>query len=323
MISGVLTRKARELTEQGSAFVIATVVRVQRPTSVEPGNVALVSGDGTIEGFVGGVCAQHSVRLYSLKAIERGRPLLLRILPDATGEAEAGEEDPDRTEELSSEDGTVTVQNPCLSGGAIEVFLEPVLPAPRVLVAGDSPIVAALQRIGPELGLTVVAAADGQAGRAAPAPGDLALVVAAHGRDELPVLRAALEAGVPYIGLVASRKRGVAVLEQLHADGVPDVLLGAIETPAGLDIGARTAAEIAVSILARIVEVRRRSAIAGALTDLAARPVTAVDPMCGMTVVVAGDTPSLEHAGGTIYFCCMGCKLKFEEQHGHHAAAAG
>ena len=137
--------------------MIATVVRVQRPTSVEPGDVALVCADGTIEGFVGGVCAQHSVRLYSLKAIENGQPALLRILPDGSGDD--GEENPDPTEEISNEDGTVTVQNPCLSGGAIEAFLEPVLPAPRVLLAGDSPIVAALERIGQEVGLEMAAGA--------------------------------------------------------------------------------------------------------------------------------------------------------------------
>ena len=236
--------------------MIATVVRVQRPTSVEPGNVALVRSDGTIEGFVGGVCAQHSVRLYSLQAIAEGKPLLLRILPDGPGpgsDLDSGEEeDPERTEEVSNEDGTVTVQNPCLSGGAIEVFLEPVLPAPRVLVAGDSPIVAALRRIGPELGLAIVAGD-------APAAGDLGLVVAAHGRDELGVLRAGLETGVPYVGLVASRKRGAAVVDQLRELGVAEEQIARIETPAGLDISARTAAEIALSILARIVEVRRRA----------------------------------------------------------------
>jgi xanthine dehydrogenase accessory factor len=313
MISGALSRTAKGLTEQGSAFVIATVVRVQRPTSVEPGNVALVRDDGTIEGFVGGVCAQHSVRLYSLQAIESGQALLLRILPDPerTDDTELDEEDPAKTEQLSAEDGTVTVQNPCLSGGAIELFLEPVLPAPRLVVAGDSPIVAALRRLAPELGLAL-AAGD------TPGPGDLGLVVAAHGRDELGVLRAALEAGVPYVGLVASRKRGTAVLDQLRELGVPENLLERVETPAGLDISARTASEIALSILARIVEVRRSQQ---APVSTAARPYTAVDPICGMTVVVGADTPSLKHAGGTIYFCCMGCKLKFEERHGYAAAA--
>ncbi len=336
MIAGALTRTARELTEQGSPFVIATVVRVQRPTSVEPGNAALVRGDGTIEGFVGGVCAQHSVRLYSLQAIAEGKPLLLRILPESPGgdsakspdgdgakspggDSGAGSagaepadvEDPELTEEVSNEDGTVTVQNPCLSGGAIEVFLEPVLPAPRVLVAGDSPIVAALRRIGPELGLAIVAGD-------APAAGDLGLIVAAHGRDELGVLRAGLESGVPYVGLVASRKRGSAVIDQLREFGVDEEQIARVETPAGLDISARTAGEIALSILARIVEVRRRQSIP---TDAVERPNTALDPICGMTVVVGADTPSLINAGQPVYFCCLGCKLKFGDQHGDTAVA--
>ncbi len=313
MMSGALRDRARELTKAGSAFVIATVVRVERPTSVEPGDVALVRDDGTIEGFVGGVCAQHSVRVYSLKALETGQPLLLRILPDAdVPEDSAGEEDPALTEVLSYEEGTVTVQNPCLSGGAIEAFLEPVLPAPRVLVAGDSPIVAALARIGPEVGLDFITAGAGT-GESIPAAGDLALVVAAHGRDELPILRAGMEANLPYVGLVASHKRGAAVLEQLRSEGVADELVATVETPAGLNIGARSAGEIAVSILARIIEVRRRLPEAAMLPAREDRPLTAVDPICGMTIVVAEDTPSLVRAGGTVYFCCMGCKLKFED----------
>jgi xanthine dehydrogenase accessory factor len=329
MISGALSRKAKELADQGQAFVVATVVRVEHPTSVKPGNAALVGGDGVIDGFVGGVCAQHSVRMYSLRAIENGEPVLLRILPDpASGGSGSGsgsgddgvavDEDPSRTVEVSDLEGTVTVSNPCLSGGAIEVFLEPVLPAPRVLLAGDSPIVSALRRIGPELGLSLVSASDGGV---VPTQGDLGLVVAAHGRDELGVLRAGLEAGLPYVGLVASRKRGAAVLDQLREAGVSDELLALLETPAGLDIGARSAAEIGLSILARIVEVRRRSSRAAATPHPEARPVTAVDPVCGMTIVVVADTPSLETSAGTVYFCCMGCKLTFEERHGDRALA--
>jgi xanthine dehydrogenase accessory factor len=295
VISGELRERAQELAAQRSPFVIATVVRVQRPASVEPASTGLVHADGTIEGFIGGVCAQHSVRLYSLTAIERGEPLLLRILP--------GE---DEDVELSREDGAVTVQNPCLSGGAIEVFLEPVLPAPRVLVAGGSPIVAALRALGPEVGLEIVADQDIADGVLAPAPGDLALVVAAHGQDEVAVLRAGLEAGLPYVGLVASRKRGKAVLEELRAEGVADDLLEALETPAGIDIGARTAPEVALAILARIVAVRR-----GIETRT---PASAVDPVCGMTIAVTDDTPSSEHDGELVYFCCEGCRRKFEER---------
>jgi xanthine dehydrogenase accessory factor len=323
MITGPLTRRAQELTEQGAVFVTATVVRVEHPTSAKPGNVALVHEDGSIEGFVGGVCAQNSVRLYSLKAIERGEPLLLRILPDGPGGASEEEAAADAGQEIAHDEGSVTVQNPCLSGGAIEVFLEPFLPAPRVIVAGGTPIAGALMRLAPELGLEAVSAVDRDSGAPVPSGDDLALVVAAHGRDELAILRAGLEAGVRYVGLVASRKRGAAVLDVLREEGVSDELLERIETPAGLDIGARSPSEIALSILARVIEERRRghapeqaaAARAAAAPLPEATPITAIDPICGMTVVTCADTPSVERDEETYYFCCEGCKSAFERQH--------
>ena len=287
MMPLALTRRAQELAERGVPFATATVVRVQRPTSAKPGNTAIVLGDGTIEGFVGGDCAEQSVREYALRAIESGDTVLLRVVPFG------GEE----------ERGVVTVQNPCLSGGMIEVFVEPVVPAPRVLVEGDMPIVHALLRIGGELGLDMVGVVGGEF---EPRPDDLALVVAGHGREELPALKAGLEAGLPYVGLVASRRRGVGVLGELKSDGVAQELLDRIDTPAGLDIGARTPEEIAVSILAKIVAVRRAPRTA---------PATAVDPICGMTVTVVPGTPSVEHDGEKVYFCREGCKAEFELQH--------
>jgi xanthine dehydrogenase accessory factor len=349
MITGSLSRRAQELTAQGAAFVTATVVRVEHPTSVQPGNVALVHEDGQIEGFVGGVCAQNSVRLYSLQAIERSEPLLLRILPEGPAAAAKSGANVDPAShpphEVAHDEGSITVQNPCLSGGAIEVFLEPFLPAPRMIVAGDTPIAAALLRLAPELGLDAVDARGADSGRPVPGAEDLALVVASHGRDERGILRAALETGVRYVGLVASRKRGAAVLDALRGDGVPENLLARIDTPAGLDIGARTPAEIALSILASIIEVRRRAARAAgsawpatparaapatpatparptpaAPTTPArltpAAPATATDPVCGMTVLVSPDALTLEHAGQTHFFCGEGCKQTFERRHG-------
>jgi xanthine dehydrogenase accessory factor len=303
MMSAAMSGRVRQLADRGESFVTATVVRAQSPTSVVAGNVALVLHDGTIEGFAGGACAEHSVRAYALQALESGEALLLRILPfgDAAGIGPEGRE-------VASEDGAVTVENPCLSGGAIEVFLEPVVPAPRVLVVGDTPIAGALLRIGAELGLDAVAV-DGDS--LDPRPGDLALVVAAHGRDELHALRAGLDAGLPYVGLVASAKRGDGVIGELRGDGVAAELLERIDVPAGLDIGARTPAEIALSILAKVVAVRRSSP---------ATAITAVDPICGMTVAAVAGTPSVRHEGQTVYFCCEGCKAKFEAAHQHAAA---
>jgi xanthine dehydrogenase accessory factor len=317
MITAALARRAEQLGAQGAAFVTATVVHVQRPASVEPGNVALVLADGTIEGFVGGMCSEHSVRAYALQALQSGNAVLLRILPfSEDGEGSPG--DP-----VAAEDGAVVVQNPCLSGGVIEVFLEPVLPAPRVLVVGDTPTAAAVLLIGAHLGLDAVSVT-GDAFE--PRPGDLALVVAAHGRDELHTLRRALEAGLPYVGLVASPKRGTGVLAELRGDGVREEQLARIDVPAGIDIGARTPAEIALSILAGIVAVRRdehtvaadrtRSAVVAG--DDASRPAPlAIDPICGMTVAAVASTPSLTYEGETIYFCCEGCKSRFEAQHEH------
>ena len=314
MLSGPLSARARELTQRGAVFVTATVVRVEHPASAQPGNVALVHDDGEIEGFVGGVCAQNSVRLYSLKAIERGEPLLLRILPDGPGAPEvknAANVDPGH--EVAHDEGSVTVQNPCLSGGAIEVFLEPFLPPPRMIVAGDTPIAAALIRLAPDLGLEAVDSRGADAGPPVPCAEDLALVVAAHGRDERAILAAALEAGVPYVGLVASRRRGTAVLDMLREDGVSEELLGQIDTPAGLDIGARTPAEIALSILASIIEVRRRSSTTPR-SWAAAPPATAVDPICGMSVLIDPNAPSTQRDGETYYFCGEHCKQAFEQQ---------
>ena len=284
MMPMALTRRAQELAERGVPFATATVVRVERPTSAKPGNTALVLEDGTIEGFVGGDCAEQSVREYALRAIDDGETLLLRVVPFG------GEE----------ERGVVTVQNPCLSGGMIEVFVEPVVPAPRVLVEGDLPISHALVRLGGELGLNMVG------GEVEVRPGDFGLIAAGHGRDELPALKAALAAELPYVGLVASRRRGQGVLGELRSDGVPAEQIDRIDTPAGLDIGARTPEEIALSILAKIVAVRRAPKDA---------PATAVDPVCGMTVTVVPGTPSLVHAGETLYFCREGCRDAFALQH--------
>ena len=312
MMTAAMSRRAHELAEQGEAFVTATVVHALRPTSVQAGNVALVLADGTIEGFVGGVCSEHSVRAYSLQALHSGEAVLLRILPFS----EDGEGSP--SDRVAPEDGAVVVQNPCLSGGVIEVFLEPVLPAPRVVVVGDTPIAAALVRIGDELGLAVAAVADDGF---EPGPRDLALVVAGHGRDELHTLRLALDAGVPYVGLVASRKRGGGVLAELRGDGVPDEQLARIDVPAGMDIGARTPAEIAVSILASIIAVRREARPGtGERPPVAPAPAAsaaplAIDPICGMTVAALASTPSLRHDGETVYFCCEGCRSKFAALH--------
>ena len=326
MITPELARRAEELAGAGEPFVTATVVRVEHPTSVEVGSVALVLADGTIEGFVGGVCAEQSVKAYSLIALQSGDPVLLRILPDplvgaGPDERELAPEDVAAAsqEVPTNEHGSVTVRNPCLSGGAIEVFIEPSPPAPRVLVVGETPIAAALARIGPELGLEVVPT-DGHDPE--PSDGDLALVLAAHGRDELHALRSGLEARLPYVGLVASQRRGAGVLDELRAAGVDEQLLEHIDVPAGIPIGSHGPGEVAISILARIVSVRRGASAEPARSAASSPPPVAIDPICGMTVAAVASTPSVVRDGETFYFCGEGCRAAFASE-GEHARAAG
>jgi xanthine dehydrogenase accessory factor len=236
----VLTR-VDALTSGRTPFVLATVVRAERPTSAKPGDRAVVLPDGTMEGFVGGTCAEAAVRLQGLRLLRTGESTLLRITPSETSETVT--------------DGMVTVGNPCLSGGALEIFLEAMFPPKLVLVHGDGPVARALVDVGRASGHDVRPASD-------PLPDDLvALVVASHGRDEEPLLEKALRAGVPYIGLVASRRRGTAVLASL--DVTPEQR-ARVHTPAGLDLGARTPAEIALSVYAQLVAERAGVQVAAA-----------------------------------------------------------
>jgi xanthine dehydrogenase accessory factor len=331
-----VTDTAAELTRTREPFVQATVVRAQKPTSAHAGDTALVRADGSIDGFVGGTCAEASVREYGLMTLSTNQPLLLRIVP---GEV-AGE----------SEEGAVTVANPCLSGGSVEIFLEPRVPAPRMLVVGDSPVAEALVDLGIPLGFAVELVGGENA---QPASDDAALVVASHGRGEEPALTAALRLGVPYVGLIASRIRGAAVLASLE---VTDEQRSRVHSPAGLDIGARTAAEIALSILAEVVSTRVHSAapdqpphgdhaFAREAADVAAagrpnngHPTTAIDPVCGMTVAAVETSLHLDHEGNRFYFCGPGCLRAFsanpgmapgvepaapDEQHAGMVGAAG
>ena len=301
MRDDALARRAEELAAQGAAFATATVVRAQRPTSAHAGDVALITSDGNIEGFVGGICAEHSVRLFAWTAMKSGEPILLRILP--TEEEVAGKQD-------AKEDGAVTVLNSCLSGGAIEIFLEPTLPTPRVNIVGSKPIAAAIEQLGPQFDLEIAAVGDNAAEIH---EGDLAIIVAAHGKGELEALRAGLQAGLPYVGLVASPKRGAALIEELREGGLSDDLLERIDYPAGLDIKAKTPPEVALSIIARLVETRHGGSYSPPLRSPSSEPAPtfAVDPICGMTVTMAPDTPQLEHDGDTIYFCREACKTEY------------
>jgi xanthine dehydrogenase accessory factor len=316
------------LAADRTPFVRATVVRARKPASARPGDAAVVLEDGKIEGFVGGVCAEASVRLHALRVLARGEPLLLRVSPDVpTDPDEAG---------AAADDGALTVANPCLSGGEIEIFLEPVRPAPLILVLGESPIARALAALGPALDYDIrtLAAQELAAGTVA---GAAAVVVASHGRDEEEALTLAVRAEVPYIALVSSPKRGRAVLEGLELTVEER---GRVHNPAGLWIGARTPGEVALSILAEFIADLRGVEIKSAtdaesdagLSDagpsstasssaVSSEPSTAVDPVCGMTVAVVADTLHSDAGGARRWFCREGCRDAFEAEPARYAEA--
>jgi xanthine dehydrogenase accessory factor len=282
-----LTDRANELRRLRVPFVHARVVLAEKPTSAKPGDEAIVLADGTIEGFVGGDCSEATVRAQSLALLDSGESLLLRVSPVP---------EPAQT-------GKLVVHNPCLSGGTMEIFLEPVRPAPYVAVVGDAPVARALFALGGPLGYDVAAYTD-------LLPADTAaVVIASHGRDESDALAAALRANVPYVGLVASRKRGEAVVGALDICGS---MKARVRTPAGLDIGARTPQEIAMSILAEIVASRPRpSGRSGTEGAPSSSLATGIDPVCQMTVAAIESSLHLDHDGTLYWFCGSGCLRAF------------
>jgi len=260
-----LASRSAELRAGRVPFVHARVVLAERPTSAKPGDEAIVLADGAMEGFVGGECAEATVRQQALAALPHGEGVLLRITPHPSSDHPSSDhpssDHPSQGHPSGGPSRMRVVHNPCLSGGVMEVFLEPVLPPPLIQVVGDTPIAASLAVLGGSLGCTVVPY-EGHIGADA-----AALVVPSHGRGEEEPLRAALESKVAYVALVASRKRGEAVLAGL---AVAEEAKAKVHTPAGLDIGAVTAEEVALSILAEIVSCRRGTR-PGIATDLASQ----------------------------------------------------
>jgi xanthine dehydrogenase accessory factor len=300
MSTPALHERAQSLRDHRVPFVHARVVLAERPTSAKPGDEALITADGTIEGFVGGQCAESTVRSQSLTLLSSGDSMLLRIAPNPEAD----------------QPGKTVVHNPCLSGGTLEIFLEPVLPVPLVSVLGDSPIAAALRDVAGSLGYEGATYSSGDLGAAD------AVVVATHGKKEEETLEAAVRAGVPYVGLIASPTRGAAVVGSLD---LTDDEKARIHYPAGLDIGARTPAEVALSVFAQMVSDRPREPRAprdpqhlpgeppmtrvGMLTVL--EPDTAIDPVCGMTVTIDADALVADVDGERVYFCCPACRRAY------------
>lgn len=304
-----LLELAQQLTQARKPFVIATVIWCERPTSAKPGAQAIVQEDGHITGWVGGSCAQPVVIREAQRVLrEGGDPYLLRL-----GAPEVG---------IQRDDVRVFPMT-CTSGGVLDIFIEPHLPSPQLILIGDSPVIVALSQLAPVLDFEVTR----------PHYADLsqlainertAILVATHGQYDEDALERALRSSAAYIGMVGSRRRADACRAYLRESGLSEAQIARLHAPAGLDIGAVTPQEIAASILAELVQVhRRRSVESGnnqtSLPMTEETPTTnedthetAIDPVCGMTVEVAVARHRTNYDGRDFYFCCPACKRLFE-----------
>ncbi|PYN98828.1 MAG: xanthine dehydrogenase [Candidatus Rokuibacteriota bacterium] len=289
---------ASDLQRRGEPFVLATVVRCERPTSAKPGAKALIRDDGTVSGWVGGACAEPTVVREAMNAIRDGRPRLLGLV----GEGGRG---PSRTE------GIVDYPMTCHSGGTLEIYVEPYLPKPLLVLVGHGPVIDALSTLGRGADYAVVVTTGGPAEleqlRLTPRA---SVVVATHADTDEDVLTHVLTTDAGYVSLVASRRRAAVIVDRLKERGVASDRLGQLKAPAGIDIGATEPAEIAVSILAEIIQHHRSGKPEPATAD----SMEATDPICGMVVDVASARYRSHVGDRTVYFCCRACKETFDRR---------
>jgi xanthine dehydrogenase accessory factor len=325
MMRAEILQLAADLARQQIPFVLAVVVRREPASSAQLGNTALITESGDFHGWLGGSCIQPTVVRQAMAALGDAAPRLIALSPAPDGDRRPG---------------VTTFPMTCHSGGSVDIYLEPVLPVPTLLVFGVAPVAQAAARLGKVMGYTVVAC-DPDADRASFPDADrlvttigaeecpasqrarLFAVVATLGQHDEDATRAALALQPAYLGVVASRKRFAQMRETLVARGVAQAALDSITNPAGLDLGARAPEEVALSILAEIVQMRRAPA---EQPNVASLPLQSVpeerDPVCGMTVVAEGARHQAEHAGRTYYFCCGGCRERFLAAPDRYHAAA-
>jgi xanthine dehydrogenase accessory factor len=317
--------RAADLTRAGTPFVTATVVRAERPTSGKPGDKAIITADGVMHGWIGGSCAQPSVVREALLALRDDQSRLVRLSPDPSGQP--------------AREGVTDVAMTCFSGGTLEIFIEPCQPRPRLLIVGGLPAARALAQLGRAMSYHVIMVDPDHRPGAEELPADELItdmaqiasrvnpltyaVVATHGHYDEPALELLLPTAAPYVALVASRTRAMAVRGYLAGQGLAAEQIARLRAPAGIDIRARRGDEIALSIMAEIVE-RRRSAeqIAWEQETPATSPATAIDPVCGMTVEIATAKAKYEYDGATYYFCCPGCRYSFKQEPERYLIAA-
>jgi xanthine dehydrogenase accessory factor len=303
-----------ELTRRGESFALATVVWRQSPSSSQPGSRAIITAEGELHGWIGGACAEPVVIRAAQQVMAEGTARLLLLgTPEQFGAAVP--------------DGMVVIPISCQSEGALEVYVEPVLPALHLVIIGDSPMARTLTSLAGTLGWRAELVR-GPEFTAESADERSMIVVATQGHDDEDVLERAVAIRPAYLGLVGSRRRGATVLGYLADRGLPKDQLDRVRVPAGLDLGSTTHQEIAVAILAELVQLRASGALApsrgSAATTGSARQAgsegtrpaarSAQDPVCGMTVSLEGRP--VRHEDTDYYFCCAGCRQAFEKDPG-------
>jgi xanthine dehydrogenase accessory factor len=321
--------RVARLGREGQSFAVATVVARRAPVSSHLGDRAIIFADGRMEGFVGGACSHEIVRKQALEVLASGKGRIVSIRPDAGSAGSTSEH--------------VVVPMTCASEGAVDVYIEPFVRARLLVVAGATPIAGALARVARGLdfrvvrvvdarekgdiepdaarfGYTVVAldALDNLWEESGPEQDDRAVVVASQGHYDEEAIASALKQGVAYVGLVASRTRGAAVKALLEEQGVPGT--ETLRYPAGLDLGARTPSEVALSILAEIVQARSSeppaelAPVRASAAPEVRRATIATDPVCHMEVDIATARHKADLNGVTYYFCCASCHARFLKQ---------
>jgi xanthine dehydrogenase accessory factor len=344
--SDAVLDKAQELKASGTPFVLATVVRCESPTSAKPGAKALVTADGELVGWIGGGCAQPAVLDTAKKALKDGQARLIRVSPTKDGQVEAGIIDFGMT---------------CHSGGTLDIFIDPVIARPALLIVGASPAAQTLGVLAHHAGFAVHAAFPGANAEMFPQAVQIIdgleletlrcgvppmVVVATQGKRDEPGLEAALTTASPYIAFIASERKADKLRTYLKERGQDPARVDAIVSPAGIEIGAVTPEEIAVSVLAGLIQARRDEAMTEPMSAVNKRadmghaqnavsaaqtgsccgsqvPTSATDPVCGMSVQIAGAEFVSHHQGRSYYFCCSGCQHAFDKDPQGYPAAQG
>jgi xanthine dehydrogenase accessory factor len=306
--------KAAELLANGESFAVAVVVRYLAPISGKPGDKAIIFANGQVWGWIGGGCAQPVVVKEALKSLEDGEPRLIRISPSS-----------------SSEENIVEYAMTCQSGGALEIYIEPVLPKPHVVILGRSPAGQILAKLAKAINFHVSVAARGADRNSFPDADSISkdldltaitigpqtlIVVSTQGDGDEDALEQALKTSARYVTFIASKAKAAKVLDVLKEKGLSAEQVARLRAPAGLKIHSSSPEEIAVSILAEMVQHNKIRPAQHAVH--AVNPVVdqseAKDPICGMTVDAASARYRSEFGGQSFYFCCAGCKQKFDEQ---------